>query len=156
MDVKSLVTQWVTRITAMLFSLVIVFLIAISTTAVNSVSIVVLWFLSFLFWALYSGHELMIMFRVLFLFILKKIRGNSLFDAYDEDSLLEALVFFKSRMYNMWDGHIIPFLIYLVFTSMVFGVLTNSIYTIVSFAVLMYICHTLFRHICINIIQYSK
>jgi len=67
MKINNLLATWIMRITAILFSIVLILLFVIATTPLNSVSIVALWIMSFLFWVLYSGHELLVMLRVIFL-----------------------------------------------------------------------------------------
>lgn len=156
MEVKDIVAKWTIRISAILFSLVLILLFVISATPLNSISIVVLWLLSFLFWVLYSGHELMVMSRILFLFLYKKVSKTSFMDSYDETSLLDALVFLRNRMLNIWDGHVIPFMIYIVFSSMLFSFVFPTIYVILGIAFALYIGHIIFRKICIDIIQYSS
>lgn len=156
MKINNLLATWIMRITAILFSLVLILLFVIATTPLNSVSIVVLWIMSFLFWVLYSGHELLVMLRVIFLHLLHKIKKKSFINSYDRQSIIDALILFKARKINVWDGHLIPFLIYIVFSSMVFGIVNSNIFIVLGIACGFYLIHILMRWWCIRIIQYSR
>lgn len=156
MGINTVIARWIMRITAIIFSLVLIILFVIASTPLNSVSIVVLWLMSFLFWVLYSGHELLIMLRVIFLYSLHKIQGKSFINSYDRQSIIDALIMFRARKINIWDGHLIPFLIYIVFSSMVFGYVNSNIFIVIGIACGLYLFHTALRIYCTRIIQYSK
>jgi len=156
MNISNFVAQWIMRITAIMFSLVLIILFVIATTPLNSVSIVALWIMSFVLWIMYSGHELLVMLRVIFLHLLHKIKKKSFINSYDRQSIIDALIMFKSRKINVWDGHLIPFLIYIVFSSMVFGIVNSNIFIVLGIACGLYLIHILMRWWCIRIIQYSR
>ena len=156
MNVNNIISQWVVRIVAIIFSIMLILLLVIASTPLNSMSVVVLWIMSFLLWMMYSGHELTIMFRIIFLYCYHKVKREEFISSYEQQSILDALILFKSRQINPWDGHVIPFLIYCVFTSMVFGYLTTNIYIILILAAILYGIHLLLRKWCVYIIQYSK
>lgn len=156
MNINNVIATWIMRITAILFSLVLILLFVIATTPLNSISIVVLWIMSFLFWVLYSGHELMVMLRVIFIYLIYTIQHKSFINSYDRQSIIDALVLFKARKINLWDGHLIPFLIYIVFSSMVFGIVNSNIFIVLGIACGLYLMHISMRWWCIRIIQYSR
>ena len=156
MEINNFVAQWIMRITAILFSLVLIILFVIATTPLNSVSIVVLWIMSFVLWIVYSGHELLVMLRVIFLYVIHQLKRKSFINSYDRQSIIDALILFKSRKINLWDGHLIPFLIYIVFSSMVFGIVNSNIFIVLGIASGLYLVHILMRWWCIHIIQYSR
>lgn len=156
MNISNFVAQWIMRITAIMFSLVLIILFVIATTPLNSVSIVALWIMSFVLWIMYSGHELLVMLRVIFLHLLHKIKKKSFINSYDRQSIIDALILFKARKINVWDGHLIPFLIYIVFSSMVFGIVNSNIFIVLGIACGFYLIHILMRWWCIRIIQYSR
>jgi len=156
MDINNFVAQWIMRITAIMFSLVLIILFVIATTPLNSVSIVVLWIMSFVLWIMYSGHELLVMLRVIFLYVIHKLKRKSFINSYDQQSIIDALIMFRARSINLWDGHLIPFLIYIVFSSMVFGIVNSNIFIVLGIASGLYLVHILMRWWCIRIIQYSR
>ena len=156
MDINNFVAQWIMRITAIMFSLVLIILFVIATTPLNSVSIVVLWIMSFVLWIMYSGHELLVMLRVIFLYAIHQLKRKCFIQSYDQQSIIDALIMFRARSINVWDGHLIPFLIYIVFSSMVFGIVNSNIFIVLGIATVFYIVHVLLRRWCTNIIQYSK
>lgn len=156
MDINNAIATWILRLTAILFSMILIVLFVIASTPYNSVSILVLWFMAFLFWVVYSGKELLIMSRVIILYLVYRFKGQSFVTRFDQQSIIDALILFRSRKINLWDGHIIPFLLYFVCSSMAFGYVTTNIYIVVLTAIVIYAIHTLLRQWCINIIQYSK
>lgn len=156
MNINHILATWIMRVTAILFSIVLIMLFVIATTPLNSVSIMVLWIMSFLFWVLYSGHELLVMLRVIFLYLIHAIQHKSFINSYDRQSIIDALVLFRARKINIWDGHLIPHLIYIVFSSMVFGYVNSNIFIVIGIAFTLYITHIILRIWCIRIIQYSK
>lgn len=155
LSIRRLLSQWIMRATAVIFSMVLILFFVLVTTKLSSVSIMVIWFMSFMFWSIYSGRELLIMIRVIFLYVYHRIVNVSYVDTYDEEDILDSLITFNRLKISLWDGHVIPFLIYLVFSSMVFGLITTSIYVIVAMGILLYLVHTILRLICIRIIQYT-